>query len=100
MSLELIIKCKDFQVTTSHKCCFFSNNVNERHHFPNPWIRIGNKTGTFTVNQLNENPYFFDGTTVTYIVPPCQNNNNRIELIRYGLDTNGNGLYKVFQYFD
>ena len=90
---------KNFQVTTTPSCCFYSNDDDARVYFPNPWICIGNKAGTFTVDQLNEKPYSYDGTAITYIVPPCQNNGNCIGLIRYGLDGNGNGLYKVFQYF-
>jgi hypothetical protein len=76
---------KFFQVDSVNDCCWYSNEVNQRELFPNPWICNGLTVGQFTLNELNVKPYFFDGVTTFYPNPSCDENPNCISMIRAGL---------------
>lgn len=89
----------DFQVDNQTQCCWFSQQANQQTYFPNPWICIANVNGTtFSLTELNQDPYSFNSGTITYLIPPCEPDQSQcIGLIRFA--TSGqNGLYKVFQY--
>jgi len=88
---------KDFQVDPVNKCCWYSNQSDQRELFPNPWICIGSDR-IFSLNQLNDKPYSFNGVETRYPNPACDNDPKCIAMIRAGLDTSGNGIYKLTKF--
>ncbi len=88
---------KYFLVDENNGCCWYSNEVNQRKLFPNPWICNGSDH-VFTLNELNAKPYQYNGVQTVYTNPSCDDDPNCIAMIRAGLDTAGNGVYKLTKF--
>lgn len=92
------------RTSTGRQCCYFSNDPNQRSLYPVPWICIGNSIGSvYTLQELNDKPYVYNNGTITYVTPPCDDDDNCIGLIQYARDAtspNTIGLYKAYKYYD
>jgi len=55
-----------------NSCCFYENDLNTSTIIDLPWVCVGNTNGyEYSVTELNQKPYISNGTTISYIVPPC-----------------------------
>ena len=92
---------KDFVV--EDRCCVYSNKESERKPINNPYICVGLEGKILTDEELNEKPYAFNNNRTIYLTPQCQTSGgtflkNCIALIQFGVDKDGNALYKAYIY--